>query len=186
MKHRLLRAAPLAAIAAVLAGLLLARSPAPAEPKLAKQDQLVARVVCEFLRQLHLNHPEIGDEASRRLFKRFLKDLDPNKQYFLQADVDEFKKHETDLDDQLLRGDLSFPYQVYERMMTRINERMKLVEEFVAADHDFTAKEYLDTDYDNLPYAKTAEEVRDRWRKRIKYDLLMQRVGEKPVPEAEA
>jgi carboxyl-terminal processing protease len=186
MKYRFPRVLTLTAIAAAVAGLLLFRSPAPADPKLNKQDQLVARVVCEFLRQLHLNHPPIDDAASRRLFARFLKDLDPTKQYFLQSDIDGWKKYETELDDQLLRGELTFPYQVYERLMTRLNERMKLVEELVAADHDFTVKEYLDTDYDNMPYAKNAEEAKERWRKRIKFDLLMQRVGEKPLAEAEA
>jgi carboxyl-terminal processing protease len=187
MKYRLFRAYHLAAVGAVLAGLLLFARPAPTEPKPpTKQDQLVVRVVGEFLRQLHLNHPQINDDTSRKLYRKFLKDLDPSKLYFVQADVDEFKKHETDLDDQLLRGELTFAYQVYERLLARVNERMKLAEEFVAAGHDFTAKEYLDTDYDNMPYPKTAEDVRERWRKRIKFDLLMQRVGEKAVPEAEA
>src|SRR5262249_23635703 len=135
MKYRFLRVVPLAAVAAALAGVLLLRGPAPADPKLDKQDQLVARVVCEFLRQLHLNHPQTGDDISRRLFAKFLKDLDPTKLYFLQSDIDEWKKYETELDDQLLRGELTFPYQVYERLMTRINERMKLVEGLVAAEH---------------------------------------------------
>jgi carboxyl-terminal processing protease len=186
MKYRFPRVLPLAAVAAVFAGLLLFRGPAPADPKLDKKDQLVARVVCEFLRQLHLSHPQIGDDISRRLFTKFLKDLDPNKLYFLQSDIDEWKKYETELDDQLLRGELDFPYKVYERLMTRLNERMKWAEELVAANHDFTVKEYLDTDYDNTPYAKNAEEAKERWRKRIKFDLLMQRVAEKPPPEAEA
>lgn len=186
MKHRFPRLLPLAAVAAAVAGLLLFRSPAPAEPTLNKQDQLVARVVCEFLRQLHLSHPPIDDAASRRLFAKFLKDLDPNKLYFLQSDVNEWKKYEAELDDQLQRGELTFPYAVYERLMTRLNERMKFVEEFVPAEHDFTVKEYLDTDYDTMPYAKDAAEARERWRKRIKFDLLLNRVAEKPLPEAES
>jgi carboxyl-terminal processing protease len=186
MKYRFLRLVPLAAVAAAVAGLLLFRGQTPADPTPVKQDQLVARVVCEFLRQLHLNHPQIGDEASRKLFKRFLKDLDPNKLYFLQSDVDEWKKFETELDDQLNRGELTFPYAVYERLMARLNERMKWAEEYVAAPHDFTVKEYLDTDYDNMPFAKNAEEAKDRWRKRVKFDLLLNRVAEKPLPEAES
>jgi carboxyl-terminal processing protease len=176
------------ALLVLAAGLLLIPAPAraPAEPKLAKQDRLVAQLVCEFLKQGHLSRPDIGDEVSRRLFRRFLKGLDPNKVYFLKSDIDEFKKRETELDDQLLQGDLSFPYKVYERLMTRIGERQKLVEEFVAANHDFTAQEYLETDADAIDWPKSDDEVRERWRKRIKFDLLMQRVGEKPVGEDEA
>src|SRR5207248_6981709 len=45
---------------------------------------------------------------------------------------------------------------------------------------------YLETDYDKLPYAATEVELKERWRKRIKFDLLLHRVGEKPLPENEA
>jgi carboxyl-terminal processing protease len=172
-------------LAAAAALLLLARH-TPAEPRLARHDPLVVRMVCEFLHRGHLNRPEIGDEVSRRLFRRFLKDLDPAKLYFVQSDIDEFKKNETDLDDMLLAGDLSFPYKVYQRFITRQAERQKLVEEFVAAEHDFTVKEYLSTDADATAYANTPDELRERWRKQIKFDLLLERVEKKPVPEAEA
>jgi carboxyl-terminal processing protease len=160
--------------------------PTRAEPKLSKQDPLVARMVCEFLKRGHLNRPEINDEVSARLFRRFLKDLDPAKLYFLKSDVDEFKKFEKELDDQLLEGDLKFAYQVYERFITRLAERQKLIEELVNAKHDFTAKEYLDTDYDALPYASSVDELRERWRMRIKFDLLQQQLAEKPLAEDEA
>src|SRR5207244_4735375 len=82
--------------------------------------------------------------------------------------------------------DLSFAFKVYERFATRLGERVKLVEELVKTPEDFTVKEYLDTDYDKIDYAKNDEEVRERWRKRIKYDLLLQRLGQKPLPDAEA
>lgn len=186
MTQRIVPAKRVVALLAVVAGLLLIAARAPAEPKVAKQDRLVAQMVCEFLKQGHLGKPEIGDEISRRLFRRFLKDIDPNKLYFLKSDIDEFKKHETELDDQLLDGDLTFAYKVYDRFVERLGERLKLVEELVAAKHDFEAKEYLDTDFDKTDPPKTDEEVRERWRKRIKFDLLLQRVGEKPVPEDEA
>jgi carboxyl-terminal processing protease len=161
-------------------------APTPAEPKQSKQDPLVARMVCEFLKRGHLNRPEIGDDVSRRLFRRFLKDLDPAKLYFLKSDIDEFKKSETELDDQLLEGDLKFAYKVYDRFITRMTERQKTIQELVNAKHDFEAKEYLDTDYDNRDWAGSADELGERWRARIKFDLLQQRVAEKPLPEDEA
>jgi carboxyl-terminal processing protease len=174
------------ALLAVAAALFLMPAPTPAQPKPGKQDPLVARMVCEFLKRGHLNRPEIGDEVSRRLFQHYLKELDPAKLYLVQSDIDEFKKHETDLDDQLLDGDLSFAYKVYERFVTRVGERQKLIQELVNSQHDFTVTEYLDTDYDKLPWTGSAEELRERWRKRIKFDLLQQRIAEKPLPEDEA
>jgi carboxyl-terminal processing protease len=168
------------------AGLLFLSGRVPAEPMLGDHDRLVIEMVCGYLRNGHLSRPEIGDEISKRLFARFLKGLDPNKLYFLQSDIDEFKKDETELDDMLLKGDVSFAYRVHKRLVTRIGERLKLIEELIKAPHDFTLKETMSTDADATTYAKDEQELRERWRKRIKYELLLQKLATKPVPEAEA
>lgn len=171
---------------ATVAGLVLLRSQVPAEPVPGREDRMVARLVCAFVQQGHLARPEINDELSKRLFKGYLKDLDPQKLYFLESDVEEFRRHEAELDDMVTQGDLSFAYRVYERFMTRVAERIKLAEQLVRDHHDFTVKEYIDADFDALAYPKNDEEVRERWRKRIKYDLLLHRVGQKPLPDLEA
>src|SRR5438876_1077507 len=128
---------------AAVAGLLLISPRGPAEPKPDKQDRLIVKMVCTYLQEAHLSRPKIDDELSKRLFKHFLNDLDPTKLYFLQEDVDEFKKQETELGSMLLRGNLNFAYEVYKRFVARIAERQKLIEELVNAPHDYTVKEYL-------------------------------------------
>nr|NIL98043.1 tail-specific protease [Planctomycetales bacterium]NIP70193.1 tail-specific protease [Planctomycetales bacterium] len=50
--------------------------------------------------------------------------------------------------------------------------------------HDFTVDESLSTDFDALAYARDEAEMRDRWRRRIKYDLLMQKAAETEPEEA--
>jgi carboxyl-terminal processing protease len=140
-----------------------------AEPVPGKQDRLVVQMVTEYLKRAHLMQPEIGDELSKRLFKNFFKNFDPMKLYFMKSDIEEFRSYETELDDMLLQGDISFAYKGYERYMQRLAQRLKLVDELVAAKHDFTVKEYLDVDYDKLDFASTDDELRDRWRKRIKF-----------------
>ncbi len=171
---------------AVMAALLLVPLSASAQPVPGKDDRLVASMVCEFLQEGHVTRPMIGDEISKRLFRRFLKDLDPGKVYFLKSDFDEFKKHETELDDMLLKGDISFAYKVYERFLERVGQRLKRIDELTNAKFDFTVKEFLDTDTAKLEYPANDTELAERWRKRIKFDLLRERLGTKPLPEAEA
>lgn len=186
MTHRSTSALRVAVLLFLSLGLAPLPQRAAAEPVPGKNDRLVAQLVTSFLKQGHLNHPEIGDEVSRRLFKRFIKDLDPTKLYFLNDDIEEFKKHETELDDQLRAGDYSFAYKVYERLLKRVGERQPLIKELVDAPHDFTVKESLDTDFDKMPYAAGDADLRERWRKRIKFDLLLNKLDKKPLPEAEA
>jgi carboxyl-terminal processing protease len=166
--------------------LLLVPFAASAQPMPGKDDKLVARMVCEFLQEGHVTRPMIGDEISRRLFHRFLKDLDPGKLYFVKSDIDEFKKQETELDDMLLKGDISFAYQVYGKFLERITQRLPLIDELVETKFDYTVKEYLDTDPAKIEYASNDKELAERWRKRIKFDLLRERLGTKPLPDAEA
>jgi carboxyl-terminal processing protease len=174
-----------AALGAV-ALLLLVPFWASAQPTPGKDDKLVAQMVCQFLEQGHVTRPKIADEVSRRLFLRFLKDLDPGKVYFLKSDIDEFKKQETELGDMLVKGDISFAYKVYGRFLERVGERLKLIDELANTKFDFTVKEQMDTDTKKIKYAASDKELAERWRKRIKFDLLRERLGTKPLPEAEA
>lgn len=136
-------------------------------------DRVVSRYITRAMRSDHLLRHPLDDEISQRAFKNFLDGLDPMKLYFMQSDIDEFGADRDQLDDQLLKRDLQFAYKVFSRFLTRVNERVKWVDEFLAMEHDFTLDEEMVTDKDSVRYARSVAECRDRWRKRIKYDLLV-------------
>ncbi len=95
------------------------------------------------------------------------------KMYFYQSDYDEFAKRKDELADQIQGGDLSFAYTVFNRFLDRIDERVKAIDKILATKQDFTIDEEMVVDKDAVEYPKTAEEAYERWRKRIKYDLLL-------------
>ena len=59
------------------------------------------------------------------------------------------------------------------RFLARIDERVKMIDQILASKQDFSLDEEMVVDKDALQYAKTPDEAYDRWRKRIKYDLLL-------------
>ncbi|HBO44531.1 MAG TPA: tail-specific protease [Planctomycetaceae bacterium] len=136
-------------------------------------DRHVASAVTLLLRNQHLLQRPLDDEISRRCLRIFLKMLDPMKVYFYQSDIDEFEKSATDLDDMLVRRDTSFAYKVFQRFLQRLDERVAMVDRALAMEHDFTVDEEMVVDPDEAQHAKTPEEAWDRWRKRVKYDLLV-------------
>jgi len=159
------------------AAMLVPASPGWSDPPgPTARDRQIALTVVSLLKRDHLSKHPIDDEVSQRCFQTFLKMLDPMKLYFTQADVDEFARHQFELDDWALRGDVSFlefAQRVFRRFLQRVDERVKLVDELLAMQHDFTAEEEMLIDRKLAQYAKDDEEVRTRWRKRIKFDLLM-------------
>ncbi|MBI2825603.1 MAG: carboxy terminal-processing peptidase [Planctomycetia bacterium] len=149
------------------------------------EDHNVTLAVAQLLRTQHISKHPLDNEISHRFLERFLKTLDPMKLYFEQSDVDAFKKSQLDLDDAARRGDVRFAYDVFNVFLHRVDERIKMVDELLKMDHDFTVDEEMVIDPEAATYAKGPSEARDLWRKRIKYDLLLQKTA-KPKKSAEA
>ena len=80
------------------------------------EDQETARVVVRLLEQLHIAHPQIDDAIAAKWCDNFIEELDPAKYYFLKADVEEFKKEASTLDDQIKEGNVEFAKKVLARI----------------------------------------------------------------------
>ncbi len=147
------------------------------------QDRNVTSIVTTMMRTQHVSHHPLDDEISERAVHLLLQAFDGRKLYFYQSDIDEFQRYRHQLDDMLKKRDTSFAYLVYRRFTERLEERSKWIEDLLKQDFDYTRREYLDTDFDNLKYPTNAEEAKERWRKRIKYDLLFLEVIDKKSPK---
>ncbi len=144
----------------------------PVGPTAADHNVTIA-VTYALPREHLLRHP-LDREISQRCFKTFLRELDPMKVYFYQSDVDEFAKSRDVLAAEASdNGDISFAYRVFDRLLARVDERVKMIDQLLKTPQDFTLDEELVKDKDLATYAKTEAEAWDRWRKRIKYDLLL-------------
>lgn len=149
------------------------------------QSANIAKRVCEMIEANHISHKPIDDSTSTKLFDEFIKQLDPQKLYFLQSDIDQYSKYRLELDDLIKAGNLDFAINVFDTHRSRLKERMDVAHKLIDAEHDFTIKESLEIDPKDLPWAKSTDELNERWRKRIKYDLLMMKL-EKTAELADA
>ncbi|MCA8985609.1 MAG: carboxy terminal-processing peptidase [Planctomycetaceae bacterium] len=147
-------------------------------------DGTTAQLVCKMIERFHINQAGINDEVSSRLFDRYVKDLDPNKLYFLEADIHQWDGKRKQLDDQLLQGDTSFAAEVFRKYLSLLEQQIEVAHRQIDREHDFSLDEELDTDGESLPWAKTPEEREERWRKRIKYELLDRKLDGKDLTEA--
>ena len=158
--------------------------PTGGAPEPGPNDRHIAVAVRRHLEREHFLRQPIDDDVARLWFEAFFEALDPMKVYFLKSDVDEFRKRCDTLDDLVKRGDVNFAYQVLERFLQRVDERLPVIERLIDEEHDFTREESIIIDRDETTWAATKAELDDAWRKRIKYDLLVQKMEETPPDEA--
>ena len=136
-------------------------------------DRTVTRMVTLLMKREHLTKHPLDDEISRRGLDLFIKSLDGMKLYFYQSDIDEFNQRRNDLDDMVQAGDVSFAYTIFNRLLKRVDERVKMANELLSQDFDFSNEEMLVTDPDKLTFPASPAEAKERWRKRLEYDILV-------------
>ena len=176
------RAASTATLVAMcLAGsALLAQQYATPKPEFTQ----ITKLVCQMIEKEHLVRTPINDVIAGRTLDHFIKDLDPQKLYFLQSDIDEFQQVRTTLDDSVKQGNIDWAYATFKRYLDRLDQRIAEAEKLVDSTFDFTVKESMVYDAKELKWAVDDAEINERWRKRIKYDLLLFRLEKLPEEEA--
>src|SRR5690606_1534924 len=118
-------------------------------------------------------HPQdIDDEFSKKLYKSFLEEIDANKRFFLQSDVEEFSKYELLLDDQIKGQDIAFFNLVNTRFLERLVEAKGYTTEILQTPFNYSEEEYFNLDYEKQPYAKDKKELKEKWRKQLKLSVL--------------
>jgi carboxyl-terminal processing protease len=136
------------------------------------KDKLLLELLTFVIEKGHYNPAVIDDNFSKGIYKDYIEALDPSKRFFLQSDIDEFAPFEMQLDDQIANKDLSFFNLTYDRLMKRMEESKSIYKNVLDVPFDYSIDESFNTDYEKAPYAKTAAELKDRWRKQLKLSTL--------------
>src|SRR5687768_2640389 len=128
----------------------------------------ILRTIGQMLEQIHYSPKNINDKFSKEVFQKYLKAVDPDKNIFLQSDIEELKKYENRIDDEILGAPVQFVPAVSALLKKRIAETEAIYKELLAQPFDFTKDETVITDPDRLSFPKTENERKEAWRKRIK------------------
>ena len=138
----------------------------------SNKDKLLIEIIKYVLEKYHYNSIDINDEFSAKMFDAYIDLLDSQKKYFLASDYKEFKKYKLKLDNQLIDYDLSFFNLSYQRLIQRISEVEDFYPTLLYDSFDFSVKEEINLDFDNISFSKNNNERKDRWRKQFKYSTL--------------
>ncbi|MCL5246780.1 carboxy terminal-processing peptidase [Cellulophaga sp. 20_2_10] len=155
------------------------------------KDKLLIEIIAYMLEKGHYEPKDINDDFSVSVFEEFIDVLDPTKRYFIESDIKEFEKYKFQIDDQIKNTDISFFNLVHKRLMKRMDEASGIYKDILSKPFDFDTKETIDIDYEDQTFVATKKELRERWRKQLKYATISTFDGkltdkEKPLSKTEA
>ncbi len=137
----------------------------------ARQERLLT-LVGSILERNHYDPKKIDDNFSKIIFKNFLNDLDPDKNLFLQSDINSLKKYETEIDDEIHGADLQFYPAAITIYKQRLAETPAFYKDILSKPFNFTADEKVQLDPDKLSYPANDAARKEQWRKRLKFLTL--------------
>ena len=76
------------------------------------------------------------------------------------------------IDDEIRNTDIEFFNAVYQRLMVRMDEAKEIYKEVLAQPFDYSIDETIEIDYDKQEFATSKKELKERWRKQLKYNTL--------------
>ena len=120
----------------------------------------------------HVQYGAIDETISKRIFNNFIESLDYGKYYFYKSDIKEFSKHELLFGDYIATGDYEAVFEIFKVYKERTDEAIQLFKELIKEKYDFTKDEFITVDKEKISFAENKADMKERWRKNIKLQLL--------------
>ncbi|HLV45689.1 MAG TPA: carboxy terminal-processing peptidase [Flavobacterium sp.] len=137
-----------------------------------EKESLLMELISFIIQNGHYHPADVNDDFSAKVYTNYLDALDGSKRFFLQEDIDAMSQFEYQIDDLIKDKSFSFFDMSYNLHQKRMKEVQGFYEEILDKPFDFSIDESIDTDYENQPYVKTLDELKDRWRIQLKYTVL--------------
>jgi len=142
------------------------------ELKPAVQQAQAAHMSSQILSRFHYKAMPLDDALSEKIFDSYLKQLDSEKIFFVQSDIDQWESFRTRFDDAILTENLSVPFSIFNRYAQRVSDRFAYARRLLKDGFDFQQKESYQYSREKEAWPKSEAEVRELWRKRVKNDWL--------------
>ncbi len=132
----------------------------------------ILTIVADLLEKGHFSPKKLDDVFSKQVFDAYIKQMDGDKSFFLTGNITDLRQYEKQVDNEMRSGKIEFVPAVDKIF----NERLAIVQgfykEILSQPFDFTKPEKLQLDGDKRDYAANDTELKDYWRKRLKYMVL--------------
>ena len=134
---------------------------------------LLLKVISFAVNSGHYHPGDIDNEFSEKAFNLYIERIDYAKRFLLQEDVDQLADYKKELDDAMRDIDFEFLDKSIIVLDKRTLEAKDYYTDILKEPFDFSADEEYQYDADQIDHVKTKQELKERWRKSLKYETMV-------------
>ena len=143
----------------------------------ANRARFLGHIVQQELSRNHYSQRPTDDNLSHAAFDLYLKQLDFQKRFLFLQDVAYLKSFQNQIDDAIRSGRLDLPETGQNLLNARIEEVQGMLDSLFKEPIDPKVDEKIETDPEKLDYVGSEQELRERWRKIIKFQVFSRYVN---------
>lgn len=143
----------------------------PSDPNPQKEAKLI-RAILYGLERYHYEPQNVDDDFSKKAYNLYLQNIDGGKRFFTQAEIDQLKPFEQQIDDEAQAGTFKLFDLSTSLMEQSLGKTQAWYQEILANPIDFSKDDSFESDGKKLAWAKNDKELRSRWEKWMKYEVL--------------
>ncbi|WYD81097.1 MAG: carboxy terminal-processing peptidase [Candidatus Electrothrix gigas] len=136
------------------------------------RNRLIAAMLRSQLVAQHFGHKSFNEQMSKEAYKLYLTQLDPKKQFLLAKDVKLLDQYADTIDDEIDDGRFYLPDAGMKLLNKRVEQVAVLIDEIMKTGFSPNKKDFLETDPDKLVAPAGRAELKDRWRRSLKMEVL--------------
>lgn len=137
-----------------------------------KRNLMIAYMLSKQLPGLHYSNKELDNTLGESAFNLYIKQLDSQKRFLLQSDVQALEGFADFIDDNMKDGRITLPDTGYAMLSERIAQVRKIVDDILTAGIDSTPGEVYEGDPEKLNYVEDLSGLKDRWHKILKAQVM--------------
>ncbi|HEY8463227.1 MAG TPA: carboxy terminal-processing peptidase [Bacillota bacterium] len=136
------------------------------------KEKVLTQLTLQSLSNWHYNPVKINDQFSRTAFDIYIKSLDPAKKFFYQSDLNNLRRFQNRIDDELNEGSMEFLDIATKTLRERIQEVQGFYKELLNEPFDYEIDESLQLDPEKRNFPANKGELKELWRKLLKNQTI--------------
>ena len=139
---------------------------------LEEKDDLLLQTLLGGIKQLHYSPNKVDDGFSKEVFDLYMERLDNGKRWLTASEVSTLSAYQMEIDDAILEPDYEFFEKSIELKKAGLARAKSYYQEILKTPFDFTKAEDVELDGDKKGFAANENELKEYWRKSLKYDVM--------------
>jgi carboxyl-terminal processing protease len=138
----------------------------------SERKSLILTTVIRAIKDGHFSPRPVDDSFSYAVYHRLLDQLDYERKFFTQKEINELNRYEFDIDDELNRGETTFFDKFNDVFVASIDRADSFSRQALRKPFTFTGNDKIVLSQENMTWPADESALKERWTQYMKYRTL--------------